>query len=376
MNRVIVFAALLMWVVVVCAQTESAKGGWKLVNYSFIEGTSTVDRVLAGSTDYMEDVIKFEGAKGDITIFVNRYDKSSRKLLAGVTYNVKWTDPQTEIFPGENMTMNYSLKTITNKTWTPEQQSAVFNQGMYGIKLKNKAGEEYFTADFSSELISSKGIEKGYKPDEEKTLTVYMGGGFKAVYTYKWHPDLVQSNSDKVHENINPVMGNKTGWYFTRWEYVPSSADGTKTGKFANGDPYTEVNTATGDKNNFTTAVTRIDKNGKTVAGGKAITTWTDPPSYFSDTELPSIAINRKIESNWGISKFSISFDMKDIKPGGATAGKINFATGEGKTHLDAFEGTLKAPKITKGSKNGDEKAIIFHMNGYGFKYYYEWRVY
>ncbi|MDD3740256.1 MAG: hypothetical protein PHH30_03360 [Bacteroidales bacterium] len=67
---------------------------------------------------------------------------------------------------------------------------------------------------------------------------------------------------------------------------------------------------------------------------------------------------------------------MKDTNPGGGSYGKINFATPDGKTHLQEFEGKMKAPKITKGSKHGDQKAIILHMNGYGFKYYYEWRVY
>ena len=43
------------------AQSASPKGGWKLINYNFIDGTKTVDRVLAGTSDYMEDVTKFEG---------------------------------------------------------------------------------------------------------------------------------------------------------------------------------------------------------------------------------------------------------------------------------------------------------------------------
>jgi hypothetical protein len=375
MRKIILIIVLTIFSFSIQAQTSSAKGGWKLVNYSFTDGTKTVDRVLAGTSDYMEDVTKYEGEKGDITIYVNRYDKNSRNLLAGVTYSVKWTDPQSELFPGENIKMSYSLKTITNKTWTPEQQSANFNQGLYGIKLKNSKGEEYFKSDFSSELVSAKGVDKGYKLDEEKTLTVNMGAGFKAVYTYKWDPELVKTNIQEDSKD-NSVTEGKTGWYFTRWEYIVSNSDGTKTGKFANGDIYSEVNTAIGDKNNFTTTVTRIDKNGKTIASGKAVTIWTDPPKYFSETELPSIDVNRTVESSWGISQFSVSFDMKDTNPGGGTAGKINFATNDAKTHLQEFSGTMKAPKITKGTKQGEEKAIVFHLNGYGFKYYYEWRVY
>ncbi|HNQ68530.1 MAG TPA: hypothetical protein PKN32_09130 [Bacteroidales bacterium] len=363
-------------VTIAFAQNPVTKGGWKLTDYSFVDGTKTVDRVLAGTSDYMEDVTKFEGSKGDIVIYYNRYDKSSRKHLAGVNYSVKWTEPQSVLFPGDNIKMTYSLKTITNLTWKPEQQSAKFNQGIYGINLKNSNGEEFFSKDFSSEIISAKPVEKGYKLNEEKTLTVSMGGGFKAVYTYKWDPELVKTDVKEEQKDNIPVTEGKTGWYFTRWEYIVSSADGSKTGHFANGDTYSDVSVGIGDKNNFTTTLTRIDKNGKTIASGKAVTTWTDPPKYFSDTELPSITVKRTVESSWGISQFSISFDMAEINPGGGTAGKINFATPDAKTHLQEFDGTMKAPKIIKGNKHGDQRAIIFHFNGYGFKYYYEWRVY
>jgi hypothetical protein len=370
----LIFCSLLSFCI--HAQNTPDKGGWKLVKYSFTDGTKTVDRVLAGTSDYMEDVTKYEGEKGDITIFINRYDKSSHKFLAGVNYNVKWTNPQSEIFPGENIKMTYVLKTITNKTWTPPSQSAVFNQGLYGIKLKNSAGEEVFKSDFNSKLISAKTIEKGYKLNEEKTLTVDMGGGFKAIYAYHWDPELQKTNVKEEDAKVIPSQGNKTGWYFLRWEYIVSPVDGTKTGHFANGDIYSEVNQASGKKNNFTNTITRIDKNGKTIASGEANTIWSDPPTYFSVSELPTIDIKRNVKSDWGINKFSISFDMKDTKPGGGSSGKINFTTPNGESYFQSFTGTLKPPKITKGAKQGDQKAIIFHINGYGFKYYYEWREY
>jgi hypothetical protein len=167
---------------------------------------------------------------------------------------------------------------------------------------------------------------------------------------------------------------NAPGWYFVRWEYVKSNADGAKTGHFANGDPYTEVNTGKGEKNDFTVSVTRIDKNKKTIATGTARTIWSDPPTFFSANDLPAITVNRTVESSWGISQFSITFDMKDTNPGGGSYGKINFATPKGETHIQAFEGIMKAKKMIKGNKQGEQRAIILHINGYGFKYYYEWR--
>lgn len=193
------------------------------------------------------------------------------------------------------------------------------------------------------------------------------------------------SNQEKVDANANmvcetnlypetPTNANSSGWYFIRWEYIVSNSDGEKIGHFANGDKYTEINSAKGAKNNFTTTKSRVDKNGKTIASGKAITVWTDPPQYFSATDLPSITVKRTVESSWGISQFSITFDMSDVNPGGGSYGKINFATPNGETHVQAFDGKMKAQRMVKGNKIGEQKAIILHLNGYGFKYYYEWR--
>jgi len=105
--------------------------------------------------------------------------------LAGVNYSVKWTDPQKVLIPGDKIKMNYTLKTITNKTWTPNQQTVLFNQGM-GMYLKDSNGNEFFKTDFSSELVSPKGVDKGYKANDKKSVTVNLGSGFKAIYYYEW----------------------------------------------------------------------------------------------------------------------------------------------------------------------------------------------
>lgn len=170
-----------------------------------------------------------------------------------------------------------------------------------------------------------------------------------------------------------PTTKSVPGWYFTRWEYIVSSADGAVVGHFANGDIYTEHNQGIGDKNNFKTICSRVDKNGKTIASGSATTIWTDPPEYFSATERPVITVNRTVDSAWGISQFHISFDMHDINPGYGSSGKIEFSAPDGVTWVQAYEGNMQAKKMVAG-KPGDQKAIIFHLNGYGFKYYYEWR--
>jgi len=186
---------------------------------------------------------------------------------------------------------------------------------------------------------------------------------------YQLFPEAKTEQSE-IHSKYSPTA---EGWHFIRWEYIVGSADGSKVGRFANGDTYTDVSKASGEKNNFTLSISRIDKNNKTIASGKATTIWNDPPKYFSPDELPSIQVKRSVQSTWGINEFSISFDMKQINPGYGTSSKINFKTPQGKTHVQTFEGPMKAPKITKGSI-GEQKAIILHINGYGFKYYYEWK--
>lgn len=376
MKKIMLLIVLSIFSFTIQAQTTSTKGGWKQTAYEFVDGTKTVDRVLAGTSDYMEDITKYEGSKGDIIIHFNRYDKSSGKLLAGVDYNVQWTNPESEIFPGDFIRIKYTLKTISSMTWTPDQQFIYFNQGYNGIYMTNDLGEKYLKKDFSGVLSGKIAVDKGVKAGQERTITMNMGAGFKAIYTYVWDPELVKTRVQEDIKEENSLAEGKTGWYFTRWEYIVSVSDGSKSGHFNNGDPYSEVNSAKGDKNNFTTTVTRLDKKGNTIASGKAVTIWTDPPKYFSDTELPSIEVDRTVESSWGINQFSISFDLKDTNPGGGSFGKINFATPDAKTFVQEFKGTMKAPKIIKGNKHGDEKAIIFHFNGYGFKYYYEWRVY
>ena len=163
-----------------------AQGGWKLVGYNFVDGTKTSDNVLAGTSDYMTDLVSFTGKKGNIQITKKRIDKSSGKLLAGVTYSVTWSDPQDYVAAGEKIRLHYTLKTISSTTWKPDQQMAKFSQGVYGINLANAAGEIYFNKDFSSEIISQKPLSKGAKDKEKKTLTVTLGSGFQAIYHYEW----------------------------------------------------------------------------------------------------------------------------------------------------------------------------------------------
>ncbi|MDZ7615199.1 MAG: hypothetical protein U5K51_17000 [Flavobacteriaceae bacterium] len=52
------------------------------------------ESVLMGTSSKMKDVVSFKGDKGNIEITrITGNDLASGKLLAGVTYQVTWTDP-------------------------------------------------------------------------------------------------------------------------------------------------------------------------------------------------------------------------------------------------------------------------------------------
>jgi len=165
---------------------------------------------------------------------------------------------------------------------------------------------------------------------------------------------------------------NAQGWHLLRVEYVVSKGDGAKVGYFSDGSKYTDTSTGKGARYNFTTTYTRTGKNG-VIASGSATTVWTDPPKFFTANDLPSITVKRTVESSWGINMFSIGFDWADINPGSASAGKIDFATPTGETHVQAYEGIMTAKRMVKGNKHGEQKAITLYLNGYAYKYYYEW---
>jgi hypothetical protein len=185
MKKILIISILLL-----SASFIFAQGAWQMVGYKFIDGTKSSEKLLMGTSDYMVDVIKYSGDKGSIVITSKRNDKSSGKLLAEVTYKVTWTDPQSTIFPGDIIRMNYSRQTITSASWKPEHQSVKFEQGLYGVYLANTDGEIYFSKDFSSQISSQKAIEKGNKDKEIKKVIVYMGCGFYAEYSYQWNPSI------------------------------------------------------------------------------------------------------------------------------------------------------------------------------------------
>lgn len=184
-SKLILITLLLININVVKSQPASNQSGWQLTGYSFKDGTLQNETVLAGTASKMKNVISYKGDKGSIEITQNRFDVTSGKLLAGVTYAVNWTDPPTILIPGEKSFLEYEVRTISSLTWKVPQQSMHLNQGLNGIYFVTPDGMKYFTKDFKARLTTEKAIEKGSK-GTKRIIQINFGNGFSATYNYEW----------------------------------------------------------------------------------------------------------------------------------------------------------------------------------------------
>jgi hypothetical protein len=74
---------------------------WKLKEVKFTDATSYKESVLMGTSSYMYDTIGFTGDQNDLIIFHNRNDKETNKALAGIKYQVTWTNPPEYLAVGQ-----------------------------------------------------------------------------------------------------------------------------------------------------------------------------------------------------------------------------------------------------------------------------------
>lgn len=167
------------------AQPPGSSSGWYFTNYTFKDGSLKNSTVLMGTSSKMNNVISYTGNKGDMTITQNRYDDKTGKLLAGVTYNIVWSDPSKVLIANEKSSLNFTLKTISSKTWTPPQNSVSFNQGIYGVYFLTPDGKKYFSNNVSTTLTTEKVIAEGSK-GAKKFIQVNLGNGYIFTYNYEW----------------------------------------------------------------------------------------------------------------------------------------------------------------------------------------------
>ncbi|MDK9717248.1 MAG: hypothetical protein OEL57_04985 [Trichlorobacter sp.] len=167
------------------AQPSGNSSGWRLINYSFKDGSARYEHVLAGTSSKMYDLVSHKGSKGNLQISQNRYDDKTRKILAGVTYQVRWSDPPAFLQSGKKASINYQLSTSSSISWKPPQQSVYLNQGLQGVYFSAPDGTKYITKDMKETLTSEKVIEAG-TPGTKRTIKVTLGNGYSATYTYEW----------------------------------------------------------------------------------------------------------------------------------------------------------------------------------------------
>jgi len=180
-------------------------------------------------------------------------------------------------------------------------------------------------------------------------------------------------------------LPKQPGWYLTGWEYLMSALDVTKQ---ANGYHKESVLMGTssklydylegkGEKNNFTVAMWRNGSNGSRIAGSTSISTWEDPPAYMEPGKKIALQVSRSYENNntWGQNGLNIKFDSNDLSGASySTSSSISLVDSSGKSYLHAFSGSIESTKGIPAGKKGDLKAIWVYLNGYSFKYTYEWR--
>lgn len=167
------------------AQSAATGPGWYLTSYTFKDGSSERESVLAGTSSRMKDRVSFTGDRGNIEITQHRTDIKTGKLLAGVKYQVTWSEPPEMLVPQTKAAFDFALKTISSLTWKPPQQSAHINQGMSGVYFVAPDGAKYLTKDVSATLTTEKVIDKG-TPGAKRVLQMNFGNGFSASYSYEW----------------------------------------------------------------------------------------------------------------------------------------------------------------------------------------------
>ncbi len=177
----------------------------------------------------------------------------------------------------------------------------------------------------------------------------------------------------------------KAGWYLTGWDYLINPSDRTlqPNGYFkemlqagTTSKLYDSIQ-GTGEKNDFTVAISRTSQSGAYIAGSTSTSTWDDPPSYLAPGESPKLEVARSYQDNgtWGQVGMVVKFDNNDLPgPNHATSGCVKFLTPDGKPAWHTYSGAVETGKPIPAGKAGQLKAIWIALEGYGYRYTYEWR--
>ncbi len=346
------------------SQEPTATSGWQFTSYTFKNGSLKRYTSLMGTNSKMYDTISYKGVKGNMTITQSRYDDKTGKLLAGVTYQVVWTDPETVLTANEKSSINYSLTTISSKTWTPPQNSIHFNQGIYGVYFITTDGKKYFNKDINTSLTTEKVIAVGTK-GAKKFVQVNLGNGFVFTYNYEW-----KENISNIPIKVSVVNEGEPAWHFTSYTFKDGSLKRYTNLMGTNSKMYDTISYK-GIKGNMTIIQSRYDdKTGKLLAGVTYQVVWTDPETVLTANEKSSInySLSTISSKTWTPPQNSIRFNQGIYG--------VYFITPDGNKYFKKDINTsLSTEKVIAVGTKGAKKFIQVNLgNGYMFTYNYEWR--
>ncbi|HSQ46868.1 MAG TPA: hypothetical protein VLM44_08130 [Lutibacter sp.] len=345
------------------SQTASNESGWYLTNYSFKDGSLQKETVLMGTTSRMKDVISFKGDKGNIEIMQNRYAVPDGKLIAGVTYEVTWSNPPEILIPGEKYSIDFELKTISSKTWKAPQHSMHFNQSPYSVYFVTQDGTKYITKDINSELTTDKVINKGTK-GAKRFIQMNFGNSFVATYNYEWR-DGGAPEKTIVNENNSSI-----GWHLTNYSFKDGSLQ-KESVLMGTTSKMKDVISCKGNKGNIEITQNRFDvKTGKLLAGITYGVFWTDPPTVLNPNEKSSLdfELNTISSLTWKVPQQSMYINQG--------LNGVYFITPEGTKYITKdIKTKLTTEKvIDKGTKGAKRFIQMNFGNGFVATYNYEWR--
>jgi len=331
--------------------------GWYLTNYSFKDGTGKSSTVLAGTTSKMNDITSFTGERGNVEITKNRFDEKTGTLLAGVTYKVRWSDLPEYLNSGEKVSLNYELVTVKSLKWKPVQQSVYLNQGS-GVYFSNPTGLKYITSDMNTVLTSEKEIISGNK-GATRTITVTLGQGFSAIYTYEWRDG----------QQTVATVSKAAGWYLSNYAFKDGS---TKSSTVLAGttSKMNDITSFTGDRGNVEITKSRFDeKTGTLLAGVTYRVKWSDLPEYINPGE--NVSLNYELITvkslKWKPVQQSVYLNQ---------GAGVYFSNSSGLKYITSDVNTILTSEkvIAPGSKGATKTITVTLGQGFSAIYTYEWR--
>lgn len=284
---------------------------------------------------------------------VSKYSKSTKQLMVWFVYD-NFNEDQIDI-EWIYLPQNYSIHTFKAQTGKD------FGRGTFILEQPNDG----WPMGAYKVIIRGRGVEStvNFEIIDGQTVSV-----------------PIMAPSGKIE------LPKLPGWYLTNWEYIKNTIDITNHQPHGYHSSSVMMGTSsklydyakgTGDKNDFTVAFWRTGSDGKQLAGSTSHTTWEDPPSFIKEGEKVSLRVGRSYDNNntWGQNGLNIKFDSNDLSGASfATAGRIAFVDDKGQTRWHSYSGTVTSEKGIPKGRQGDLRAIWIYLEGYSYKYTYEWR--